>query len=98
MVRADYLLSIELLRFGGLGSAVDQCRLQPLPGKPLAYPSDRRTAYLQSIGDLRIRPGGFMGSIFALVGLQQDARRGQLERRDVATSDQTFQLAAILPS
>src|SRR5215204_2961360 len=90
------LLSIELLRFGGLGSAVDQCRLQPLPGEPLAHPSDRRAAYLQSIGDLGVRPGGFVGSIFALVGLEQDARMGQLARRGVAASDQAFQLAAIL--
>src|SRR5215218_1480804 len=92
------LLSIELVGFGGLGPAVDQCRLQPLPGEPLAHPSDRRAAYLQSIGDLGGGPGvGFVGSIFALVGLEQDARMGQLARRGVATSDQAFQLAAILP-
>src|SRR5215207_611060 len=92
------LLSIELLRFGGLGSAVDQCRFQPLPGEPLAYPSDRRAAYLQSMGDLGVGPGGgFVGSIFALVGLEQDARMGQLARRSETTSDQAFQLAAILP-
>src|SRR5215203_985779 len=92
------LLCIELGGFGGLGPAVDQCRLQPLPGEPLAHPSDRRAAYLQSIGDLGVGPGGgFVGSIFALVGLEQDARMGQLARRGVATSDQAFQLAAILP-
>src|SRR5215207_2398456 len=92
------LLCIELGGFGGLGPAVDQCRLQPLPGEPLAHPSDRRAAYLQSIGDLGVGPGGgFVGSIFALVGLEQDARMGQLARRGVATSDQAFQAAAILP-
>jgi len=56
---------------------VDQRRLQPLPGEPLAHPSDRRAAYLQSIGDLGVGPGGaLVGSIFALVGLEQDARMG----------------------
>src|SRR5215204_3114501 len=69
------LLSIELVGFGGLWLAVDQRRLQPLPGEPLAHPSDRRAAYLQSIGDLGVGPGGaLVGSIFALVGLEQDAR------------------------
>src|SRR5215203_560664 len=82
------LLCIELVGFGGLGPAVDQRRLQPLPGEPLAHPSDRRAAYLQSIGDLGVGPGGgLVGSIFALVGLEQDTRMGQLARRGVATSD-----------
>src|SRR5215211_6817741 len=91
------LLSIELLWFGGLGPAVDQRCLQALPGEPLAHPSDRRAAYLQGIGDLGVGPGSLVGSIFALVGLEQDVRMGQLARRGVATSDQAFQAAAILP-
>src|SRR5829696_3841120 len=92
------LLSIELLRFGGLGPAVDQRRLQPLPGEPLAHPSDRRAAYLQSIGDLGVGPGGFVGSILGLVGLEQDARMGQLARRGVAARDQALQLATLVPA
>src|SRR5215204_4864378 len=91
------LLSIELLRFGGLGPAVDQRCLQPLPGEPLAHPSDSRAADLQSIGYLGVGPGGLVESIFALVGLEQDARMGQLARRGVAASDQAFQPGAILP-
>src|SRR5215218_1471553 len=90
------LLSTELARFGGFGPAVDQRRLQSLPGEPLAYPSDRRAADLQSIGDLGFGPG-FVGSIFALVGLEQNAHMGQLARRGVAASDQALQPPAILP-
>src|SRR4029453_5853945 len=90
------LLSIELLRFGSLGPAMDQRRLQPLHGEPLAHPSDRRAADLQGIGDLGVGPG--LGeSIFALVGFEKDARMGQPARRGVAASDQAFQPAAILP-
>src|SRR5215217_7036084 len=90
------LLSIELARFGGLGPAMDQRRLQSLRNEPLAHPSDRRAADLQSIGDLGVGPG-FVGSIFALVGLEQDAHMGQLARRGVAASDQALQPAAIFP-
>src|SRR5215218_9168244 len=90
------LLSIELAWFGGLGPAVDQRRLQPLPSEPLAHPSDRRAADLQDIGDPGVGPG-LLGSIFALVGFEKDARMGQPASRGVAASDQALQAAAILP-
>src|SRR5215204_1614693 len=66
---------------------MDEGCLKALPGEPLADPRDRRAADLQGVCDLHIRPG-FVGSIPALIGLEQDARMGQLARRSVAAGDQ----------
>src|SRR5215203_3372518 len=71
----------------------------PIPPRRTSRAPERPSSGLspEHIGDLGIGPGGLVGSIFALGGLEQDARMGQLARRGVATSDQAFQAAAILP-
>src|SRR5215211_1555373 len=88
------LLSIELLRLGVFGLAMDKSGLQALRHAPLAHPSDRRTADLQSVGDLHIGPS-FAGSIFAFVSLQEDTCMGELACRGAGAVDQALQFATV---
>jgi hypothetical protein len=87
--------AIELFGLGVFRFAMDESGLQSLGNEPLSHPRDRRAADLQSVGDLGVGQS-FAGSILALVGLQEDARMGQLSRRGVSASDHALQGGAVV--
>jgi hypothetical protein len=88
-----FLLPVQLAPVEPWGRPGQQRRRQPLLHEPLAHPLDRAHAHPHRRRDRRIDPPR---AAFRLVGLEQDARVGQLAGVGLAARDHALELAPLL--
>jgi hypothetical protein len=87
-----FLVSIQSARVVVFGVAVDEGSLQALLEIPLAHSPHGDFSNLQRLGDGIIIPPGSIG---AAVGLEQNARVGQLASWRLAGADELGQLGSL---
>jgi hypothetical protein len=86
------LLPVEHSRTAWQGTT-NEDTLKAALDKRAADPVDRERSEVQSLADLLVGP---CRTKVAAIGLQQDARPGQLARRRLAFGDERFQLVAFV--
>src|SRR4051794_13681140 len=87
-----FLLPVQLAPVEPRGRPGQQRRRQPLLHEPLARPLDRAHAHPHRRRDRRVDPPR---AAVRLVGLEQDARVGQLARVGLAARDHALELAPL---